>query len=124
MIDAETLLRSSHRKDRYYPGGADAGRFIESMTINGRRAGMKPAELARLRQTFLDTYLDGVAPKQRADQMSAVRFFQAEMALVDLTRRINAPAGRRKPGLSKGSAHIADDFDAPLPDEILREFES
>ena len=43
--------------------------------------------------------------------------------LVRLTS-VNAPAGRRKPGLSKGSAHIADDFDAALPDEILREFES
>jgi len=34
-----------------------------------------------------------------------------------------APARRRRPGLLKGKIKIADDFDAPLPEEILREFE-
>lgn len=32
------------------------------------------------------------------------------------------PAGNRKPGLAKGKIIIADDFDAPLPDDILKEF--
>lgn len=34
-----------------------------------------------------------------------------------------APARRRRPGLLKGKIKIADDFDAPLPEEVLREFE-
>jgi antitoxin (DNA-binding transcriptional repressor) of toxin-antitoxin stability system len=33
------------------------------------------------------------------------------------------PARRRRPGLLKGKIKIADDFDAPLPDEMLRLFE-
>ncbi len=37
---------------------------------------------------------------------------------------ISAPNGLRTPGLSKGAADIAVDFDEPLPDEVLREFES
>ena len=32
-------------------------------------------------------------------------------------------ARRRLPGLLKGKIKIADDFDAPLPEEILRQFE-
>jgi prevent-host-death family protein len=35
-----------------------------------------------------------------------------------------APARRRQLGLLKGKIKIADDFDAPLPEEILRQFES
>lgn len=34
-----------------------------------------------------------------------------------------APTGKRKLGLLQGMGHIADDFDAPLPDEILALFE-
>jgi prevent-host-death family protein len=33
------------------------------------------------------------------------------------------PGRRRRPGLLKGRIKIAADFDAPLPDEILRQFE-
>ena len=33
------------------------------------------------------------------------------------------PAPRRRPGLLKGKIKIAKDFDAPLPEEILRLFE-
>jgi prevent-host-death family protein len=32
-------------------------------------------------------------------------------------------APRRGPGLLKGKMRVADDFDAPLPDEIVRAFE-
>jgi prevent-host-death family protein len=32
------------------------------------------------------------------------------------------PIQDRKPGSAKGKIFIADDFDAPLPDEILKEF--
>jgi prevent-host-death family protein len=34
-----------------------------------------------------------------------------------------AAARRRRPGLLRGKIKIADDFDAPLPKEILRQFE-
>jgi prevent-host-death family protein len=32
-------------------------------------------------------------------------------------------APRRRPGLLKGKMRVADDFDAPFPDEIIRAFE-
>jgi len=32
------------------------------------------------------------------------------------------PSRNRKPGSAKGKIIIADDFDAPLPDDILKEF--
>ena len=32
-------------------------------------------------------------------------------------------ASRRRPGRTKGTTWIADDFDAPLPDALLRAFE-
>jgi prevent-host-death family protein len=31
---------------------------------------------------------------------------------------------RRRPGLLKGKVRVADDFDAPLPEEIIRAFEA
>ena len=34
-----------------------------------------------------------------------------------------APTRRHRPGLLKGKISIAEDFDAPLPEEILRQFE-
>jgi prevent-host-death family protein len=34
-----------------------------------------------------------------------------------------APSGRRSLGVDRGRGFIADDFDAPLPEEILAEFE-
>jgi prevent-host-death family protein len=36
---------------------------------------------------------------------------------------VDAPAVVRTPGSMKGKIHIADDFDAPLPDEIQAAFE-
>lgn len=33
------------------------------------------------------------------------------------------PAGRRKPGLGRGTVWMAPDFDAPLPDEVLDAFD-
>jgi len=32
------------------------------------------------------------------------------------------PPGDRKPGSAKGKITMSDDFDAPLPDDILKEF--
>ena len=37
---------------------------------------------------------------------------------------VSAPTGTRKPGLSRGSIEIGPDFDAPLPDDYIRGFES
>jgi prevent-host-death family protein len=34
------------------------------------------------------------------------------------------PSGRRKPGISKGSIVISEDFEKPLPEDLLRGFES
>ena len=35
---------------------------------------------------------------------------------------IENPAQKRKPGSAKGKIIIHDDFDAPLPEELLKEF--
>lgn len=35
---------------------------------------------------------------------------------------LKKPIQDRKPGTAKGKITIADDFDAPLPDDILKEF--
>ena len=35
---------------------------------------------------------------------------------------LEKPGHDRKPGSAKGKIIIADDFDAPLPDDILKEF--
>jgi prevent-host-death family protein len=35
---------------------------------------------------------------------------------------IENPTQNRKPGSAKGKLIISDDFDAPLPDDILKEF--
>jgi len=44
-------------------------------------------------------------------------------ALVKLTR-LDAPATpKRRLGFLKGKLKVPDDFDAPLPDEVLAEFE-
>lgn len=37
---------------------------------------------------------------------------------------IAAPEGERTPGLSMGAATIHDDFDDPLPDDVLQGFET
>ena len=36
---------------------------------------------------------------------------------------IEEKAARRMPGSAKGKIRIADDFDDPLPDDVLRDFE-
>ena len=36
---------------------------------------------------------------------------------------IVAPQGTRTPGLSRGEAKIGEDFDEPLPDDLLEAFE-
>lgn len=37
---------------------------------------------------------------------------------------IEPQKGRRTPGSAKGEIEISDDFDAPLPDDVLDEFEA
>ena len=36
---------------------------------------------------------------------------------------IQSTQGKRKPGALKGKMHVAEDFDAPLPDPLLAAFE-
>lgn len=36
---------------------------------------------------------------------------------------VQPSAGRRSPGIDAGKLWIADDFDTPLPDDILKDFE-
>lgn len=59
---------------------------------------------------------------QMVEQGEEVVIARAGKPVVKLTRL--EPAKRTiRYGLLKGKIHIADDFDAPLPDEILAEFE-
>lgn len=48
---------------------------------------------------------------------------KAGKPLVKLVPLIPTERPKRRLGLLAGRAHIPDDFDAPLPDEILGEFE-
>jgi antitoxin (DNA-binding transcriptional repressor) of toxin-antitoxin stability system len=40
-----------------------------------------------------------------------------------IAKLVRVQIGPREPGRLKGRIHMADDFDAPLPDEILRGFQ-
>lgn len=51
-----------------------------------------------------------------------VVIMRAGRQLVQLTPVQEAPT-RRKLGTAKGDFVVPDDFDAPLPEEILKEFE-
>jgi prevent-host-death family protein len=41
-----------------------------------------------------------------------------------VARLIPYREAKRRPGLLKGKMRVADDFDAPLPEEIIRAFEA
>lgn len=77
--------------------------------------------------------------------MSTVNIHEAKTRLSELLRRvaageeiliaragkpiarllpIEAPCEPRKPGSARGLISIGDDFDEPLPDEVLEEFEA
>lgn len=77
--------------------------------------------------------------------MTTVNIHEAKTRLSELLQRMTAgeeiviaKAGRpvarlcpyegprppRRPGIDRGKAWISDDFDAPLPEDILKDFES
>jgi antitoxin (DNA-binding transcriptional repressor) of toxin-antitoxin stability system len=67
----------------------------------------------------------------RADPVRFIRELESgeDFVVVDHSRTVAevhaivAPTATRRPfGLAAGKIQIADDFDAPLPDEILRDF--
>ncbi|MGL4462661.1 MAG: type II toxin-antitoxin system Phd/YefM family antitoxin [Planctomycetia bacterium] len=43
--------------------------------------------------------------------------------MAELRPMASAPAKKRPIGLAAGAFTVADDFDAPLPEEVVREFE-
>lgn len=59
---------------------------------------------------------------ERAMEGEEVVIMRAGRQLVRLTPVQEAPT-RRKLGTAKGDFVVPDDFDAPLPEEILKEFE-
>lgn len=59
---------------------------------------------------------------ERAMEGEEVVIMRAGRQLVRLTPVEQAPI-RRKLGTAKGDFVVPDDFDAPLPEEILKEFE-
>ena len=67
-------------------------------------------------KTHLSSLLEEVA---RGNEIVIAKAGKPIARLVPIT---NIPP-KRVPGLLRGRIRIADDFDAPLPDEILAEFE-
>ncbi len=55
--------------------------------------------------------------------LEPVKFARARRALVTILEDAPAESQRRPYGLAQGQFVVPDDFDAPLPEELLREFE-
>lgn len=58
----------------------------------------------------------------RVQQGEEVVISKAGKPVARLVPAANAPQPR-KPGSARGQLHVHDDFDAPLPDELLAAFE-
>ncbi|MBK1692328.1 DUF2281 domain-containing protein [Ectothiorhodospira mobilis] len=54
-------------------------------------------------------------PEQQEEVLDFIEFIRSRRPI---------PAKDRPMGLCKGEFRVPDDFDAPLPDEVLRDFES
>jgi hypothetical protein len=61
----------------------------------------------------LDT-LRSLPPERQAEVLDFVEFIK---------HRTNANSGPRPAGLCEGEFTVPDDFDAPLPESVLRDFE-
>lgn len=59
---------------------------------------------------------------EQAMEGQEVIIAKAGKPMVQLTP-VHADRRRREPGSMKGLIHMADDFDAPLPDELLAYFD-
>ncbi len=67
------------------------------------------------------------AKKRLEELLAEARAEQDEVIIaeqgVPLARLVPVPpTGRRKPGSAKGKIWMAEDFDAPLPEEVLESF--
>ena len=66
------------------------------------------------------------APTLPASSCCSVRVYcirtNRRRAISEICELEAAPGKRRKPGRLKRKIRIADDFDAPLPDELLKRF--
>ncbi|HHM04506.1 MAG TPA: type II toxin-antitoxin system Phd/YefM family antitoxin [Gammaproteobacteria bacterium] len=60
---------------------------------------------------------------QRAVNGEEIIIAKAGRAVVKLVP-VAREAGGRRAGMDLGKVRIADDFDAPLPEDVLRDFES
>ena len=69
-------------------------------------------EIERHPAEYLDRVIEG----------ETVVIFQAERPIAEI-RPVTETAALRPIGLAKGEFVVPDDFDAPLPDNILDEFE-
>ena len=97
-------------------GGFNVGSGLLPATVvgyNTRMTTISPHDLARDAGTLLDRVEAG-------ERLVVVRGGRAvaELRPVVPTRRTPRPFG-----LAAGAFAVPDDFDAPLPDDILREFE-
>jgi prevent-host-death family protein len=77
------------------------------------------------RSTHVNIYQAKTQLSQLVDQAAAgqdVIIARAGKAVARLTR-LEAPRRKRQFGRLKGRIRVSDDFDAPLPDEVLAAFE-
>jgi antitoxin (DNA-binding transcriptional repressor) of toxin-antitoxin stability system len=65
-------------------------------------------------------HFDEILAKAKAGE--DVIIYQEGLPVVRMMA-VSTPTGPRVPGSAKGMITMSDDFDAPLPDEILDEFE-
>ncbi|MFP4079716.1 MAG: DUF2281 domain-containing protein [Ectothiorhodospira sp.] len=68
----------------------------------------------RIESRVLDS-IRALPPEQQKEVLDFIEFIRSRMPI---------SAKERPMGLCKGEFTVPDDFDAPLPDEILRDFES
>jgi prevent-host-death family protein len=77
-------------------------------------------------ETVLNLYEAKTALSQLVDRAAAgeeIVIAKAGRPLAKLVA-LDRPQKRRMPGGWQGKARVADDFDAPLPDEVLDAFEA
>jgi hypothetical protein len=97
VIDTETLFRSVSPEGRgVAPAGTDAGRFVESIQLDGKESrtvadvsgAQRPLpllsdnEIALLQRRFLDSYVQAARGQRGVDV--AVRFYQVNYELIQL----------------------------------------
>lgn len=71
---------------------------------------------------FIDLYEAKTRLSELVDRASAGDEIVIAKAGKPVARLVPLRARTRVPGRGRGKIHVSDDFDSPLPDDVLREF--